>query len=80
MDIDKMQEYIAQVRSMIAADRLDEKVYNDIEDFILKNGSRLGKSSDFQELKEVMSEAAARFGKKDISEAQENFGLNSCAQ
>lgn len=80
MDADRIQEYMAQARSMIDSGRFDEKVYDEIEDFILKNGSKLGKSYDFQELKEIMTEAAARFGKKNISEDQENFGLNSCAQ
>lgn len=80
MESKELQELTHQAEKMLASSTLDNEMYQHIENFILKNNSRLSANEGYQHLKSIMAEIALKHNLKDITEAQENFGLNSCAQ
>lgn len=75
----KTEEYVAIARSLLQAPTLDEKQYEEIEDYILKNSLK-DSSENFERLLTLMSEVAHKFDRIDITAMREGFGLNSCAQ
>lgn len=78
--MDQLKDYIADAKQMLASAAPDKNKYSEIENFILKNGSKFGKNPEFESLKVLMSEIAAKCNLRSIESLQEGFGLNSCAQ
>lgn len=80
METNELNTMLTKAQQMLAEQSINQADYEAVENFILKNGSRLAKIEDFNTLKSIMSDIAQKHGLRDITHAQEHFGLNSCAQ
>lgn len=78
--MENLKELLGKGEKLMAQEKLDKETFHSLENFLLKNGSRLGKDSDFLKLKHLINEIAVKNNLPTIERLQEGFGLNSCAQ
>lgn len=71
---------LARANGLLASGSHDAGKYGELENYVLKNDSRLRDDPDFQALKATLDIIAERQGFPSLERRRENFGLNSCAQ